>query len=410
MPELADLDLPYLPLDEPGFSDDPVPHFVAARRRHPWLARCSVGYVVTEHKAMREIMRHDAALVMGFNEIVEIMGATGTPWGDFIAGTIQVQSGAVHQRLRAAIHASFTPGEADRYRSVMREEIERLLDEWLPKGAFDFEEFISHFPITVLCRMIGASPEVIPQLRASLEALGLAFSMDRKYLPELQRGMGVLYDCVHALVADRRAGKRPAEGADLLDQLLEVRDAGQMDDAELYNLLIFLFGGGYDTSKNVLTLIMYNLLDRPDLYRRCAESPEFCRRVMNETFRFNGPSTATRKVVADIVVRDVRFPAGTLIMFPWSVSGRDETAVEDPHVYDPDRPGVHNHFAFGLGAHMCLGQFIARAQIEEGLHVIARRLLAPRLAGEVRWRPFPGVWGIHGLPIAFDAPRSAAQA
>jgi cytochrome P450 len=410
MLELADLDLPYLAVDEAGFSDDPVAHFAEARRRHPWLARCSVGYVVTEHKAMREMMRHDASMVMGFNELVEFMGATGTPWGDFIAGTIQVQSGAVHQRLRSAIHASFTPGEADRYRPVMRREIECLLDEWLPRGAFDFEEFIAHFPITVLCRMIGASPDVVPGLRASLEALGLAFSLDRKYLPELQQGMGVLQDCVQTLVAERRAGKRPSEEADLLDQLLEVRDAGLMDDAELYNLLIFLFGGGYDTSKNVLTLIMYNLIERPDLYQRCAESVEFCRRVMNESFRFNAPGSATRKVVDDVVVRDVRFPAGTLVMFPWSVAGRDATAVEDPDVYNPDRAGVHNHFAFGLGAHMCLGQFIARAQIEEGLHVIARRLANPRLTGEVRWRPFPGVWGIHGLPITFDAPQPAAQA
>jgi cytochrome P450 len=401
--ELANLDLAYLPVEEPGFSDDPVSHFVAARRRHPWLARCTLGYIVTEQKAMREIMLQDSRMVMGFNEIVDLMGATGTPWGNFIAGTIQVQSGAVHKRLRGALAASFTPGWANKYRGIMREEIERLLDEWLPRGAFDFEEFISHFPITVLCRMIGVSPEVVPELRSSLEALGLALSMDRKYLPELQRGMGILYDCVHKLVRERRAGQRLAPEPDLLDQLIEVRDAGSMDDEELYNLLIFLFGGGYDTSKNVLTLIMYNLLGKPELYERCAGGLEFCRKVMNETLRFNSPSTSTRKVTEDFVVRDVRFPTGTLIMFPWSVAGRDETAVADPHVYNPDRPGTHGHVAFGLGPHMCLGQFIARAQIEEGLHVIARRIKNPRLSGEFRWRPFPGVWGISGLPITFEA-------
>jgi cytochrome P450 len=401
--ELADLDLAYLAVDERGFSDDPVPHFVAARRRHPWLARCTLGYIVTEQKAMRELMLQNSRMVMGFNEIVDMMGATGTPWGDFVAGTIQVQSGAVHKRLRDAVAASFTPGWANKYRGVMREEIERLLDAWSPRGAFDFEEFISNFPITVLCRMIGASPDVVPQLRASLEALGLAFSMDRKYLPDLQRGMGILYDCVRELVRERRAGKRPSPEIDLLDRLIAVRDSNAMDDDELYNLLIFLFGGGYDTSKNVLTLIMYNLLDKPEIYQRCAGSLEFCRKVMNETLRFNSPSTSTRKVTEEFVVRDVHFPVGTLIMFPWSVSGRDETAVEEPHVYNPDRPGGHGHVAFGLGPHMCLGQFIARAQIEEGLHAIARRIKNPRLTAEVRWRPFPGVWGIVGLPIAFEA-------
>jgi hypothetical protein len=45
---------------------------------------------------------------------------------------------------------------------------------------------------------------------------------------------------------------------------------------------------------------------------------------------------------------------------------------------------------------------MARAQIEEGVHLIAQRLVNPRLTGDVTWRPFPGVWGIKTLPIAFD--------
>jgi cytochrome P450 len=51
---------------------------------------------------------------------------------------------------------------------------------------------------------------------------------------------------------------------------------------------------------------------------------------------------------------------------------------------------------------MCLGQHIARAQIEEGLHLIAQRLRNPRRAGPSGWRPFFGTWGMRGLPIEFD--------
>ena len=57
--------------------------------------------------------------------------------------------------------------------------------------------------------------------------------------------------------------------------------------------------------------------------------------------------------------------------------------------------------AFGRGMHLCLGQFIARAQLEEGLHLIAQRLTQPRLTGTPGHRPFPGVWGFRGLPIEF---------
>jgi cytochrome P450 len=50
---------------------------------------------------------------------------------------------------------------------------------------------------------------------------------------------------------------------------------------------------------------------------------------------------------------------------------------------------------------MCLGQYIARAQLQEGLHLVAQRMKDPHMAGEMGWRPFPGVWGIKGLPIEF---------
>jgi cytochrome P450 len=61
--------------------------------------------------------------------------------------------------------------------------------------------------------------------------------------------------------------------------------------------------------------------------------------------------------------------------------------------------------------HLCLGQFLARAQMEEGLHLMAQRITDPRPAGEVSWRPFPGVWGVNSLPISFTpaAPRGAAE-
>jgi hypothetical protein len=54
---------------------------------------------------------------------------------------------------------------------------------------------------------------------------------------------------------------------------------------------------------------------------------------------------------------------------------------------------------------------MARANLEEGLHLIAQRITNPRLAGPVSWRPFPGTWGIRSLPIEFTpAPRRAEPA
>lgn len=403
MKSLTDLDLPFLPMEEEAFAADPFPYFDEARQQHPWLARCSFGYVVHGHTAIRDLLRQDDKLEPSFDDVVELMGASDTEWGRFQHTQLLNLSGDAHRRLRDIVAPLFTPAAANRNRDLMRETMLRVLDEWAPAEAFDFEEFVSHFPVTVMCGLIGADPGEIPRLRSSLEALGLAFGMNRDIMPRVERAHLVMDEFVQGLVAQRRQNPRP-EGSDpdLLDTLLGVTGEGGLADRELYDLLIFLFVAGYDTSKNVLTFIMHVMLDRPEDYARCAEDIAFCRKVVEEALRFHSPATITRRVGEDIVFRDVKFPRGTLIFFTVNVSGRDPEAYDQADEFIPERELKVRHTAFGQGMHICLGQFIARAQIEEGLHLIARRLKNPRLVGPVGHRPFFGVWGLRGLPIEFE--------
>jgi cytochrome P450 len=410
MQQAADLELPHLAMEEPVFAEDPFSRFAEARRHHPWLARSSFGIVVTDYDAIKDLLGMDGPLRTAHDNVSELMGAKGTPWGRFMEEQILGQSGEAHKRMRDLLAPMFTPRNANRHRPLMREVISRQLDEWAPRGRFDFEEFSSYFPITVMCSLIGAPPEVIPKLRASMEALGLAMCLDPEHLPALQHGTQVLDDFVHELVEERRKRGPTSGEPDLLDLLMEANHEGGLNDRELADLLIFLFVAGYDTSKNVLTLTMRALLDRPDDYRRCAEDKAFCGKLLEESLRFNNPATIPRLATQDIVYRDVLFPAGSMLFFPVSVATRDPRAVPDSESFKPERPQENRHMAFGRGMHICLGQFIARAQIEEGLHLIAQRITRPKLAGDVGFRPFPGVWGLRGLPIEFTpAPRVRSE-
>jgi cytochrome P450 len=404
MRTIADLALPNLPMEDAGFAADPWPHLEAARRQHPWLATCSFGYVVHSYDAIRDLLWLDHSLQGAYTNVVDIMQARGTPWGRFQQESLLAQTGDAHKRIRSVLAPAFTPQQANRHRPLMRKVIAELLDEWVPKGAFDFEEFASYFPITVLCSLMGASPDVIPHLRSSMEAFGLSLSMDPNHLPALQQATEVLDAFAQDLVAERRRQpRRPAGEADLLEILVNTLESGGLTERELYDLLIFLFVAGYDTSKNALTLLMNVLIDRPDLYRRCAEDPDFCTKVVEENFRYLTTSTIPRIVTKDIDYRDVRIPKGTMLFFPVSISGRDPDAIDDPDSFDPERGQLKKHLTFGLGVHICLGQFIARAQIQEGTHQITRRIANPRRAGPSAWRPFYGVWGLKGLPIEFDS-------
>ena len=279
----------------------------------------------------------------------------------------------------------------------------RLLDEWAPKGKIDFEEFASYFPISNMFTMVGAPIEEIPAIRSSLETLGLAFSMDKSLLPEIYGAYERLEKLVQALIDHRRQYREEGSPDDLLSLLISTADEGGVNNRQLEDLIIFFFIAGYDTSKNVLTHTMYQLLQHPHIYRRCATDLDYCRKVVEEGLRYFNPGSVPRFANEDIVYRDVLIPRGTMVWFNLNISGRDSGVYENPDKFDPDREVAphQRHVAFSLGKHMCLGQFIARAQLQEGLHQISQRMQNPKLAGEIGWRPYPGAWGLDGLPIEF---------
>lgn len=398
----SDLDLPFLDMDQDWFAANPYPEFERAREQHPWLARWPIGYVITDYQAIRDIFAMEGKMGMLYDDIVRLMDAEGTPWGNFQQRHMLSMSGEHHKQIRDVLAPSFTPRRANQHRDLMRETVKELLDEWVPMGAFDFEEFAGYFPVRVMTRLIGASPEVIPKLRSAMEAIGRSTNMDKRWLPAMQEGVVTMENFVADLIAERRANPHTGENPDLLDLLMETRDKDLITEQEFEDLLIFLFVAGYDTSKNMLGLTMIELLQNPKMYQRCGEDYEYARLVVEEAFRCHSTISSQRVIKEDIVYKDTLLEKDAIVWFPLSVSLHDPRYADDPDRFNPERERKHSHIAFGLGAHICLGQYIARFQIHEGMHQIAKRIRNPRLTGEPHWRTFPGAWGVDSLPIEFD--------
>src|SRR5690606_6521353 len=118
------------------------------------------------------------------------------------------------------------PRYANQIRPLMREIMGNLLDEWLPKGGFDFAEFASYYPVSVMTSMIGARLDVIPGLRESLETLGRAYSLDPRLEPALQKAILHLDAFCKELVAERRRHPDHEGPPDLLDMLIEASREG----------------------------------------------------------------------------------------------------------------------------------------------------------------------------------------
>ncbi len=407
MPLITDMQLPELPVETPAFHSDPMTFVDAAREVHPWLARFHGGYVIHGYQALKDLAFMDEMLEMGLDNVAEFYQVQGTPIADFLSGMLNSNTGADHRRLRDSIARAFTPRSANRARPLMQEKITELLDEWVPRGEFDFADFASYFPVSVLCGVLGVSSEPIGRIRSAIESYMKIFTLQRELVPELTAAYDTLWNFVDDLVLEREKESRVVDidpnDSGLLDVLIATKNAGNLTEKELRYMLLVLFIGGYDTSKNILTLIMYKMLQHPDYWARCAEDLKFCGKVIEEILRYSNIATTFRNVRQEFDYEGHRFPKGVLVAFATPLANRDPQAFPDPMRFDPERVDENKHLAFGRGAHICPGQFLARAQLQEGLQLIAQRIPHPQLAGEIGWRPFLGAWGLSTLPISVGA-------
>ena len=102
------------------------------------------------------------------------------------------------------------------------------------------------------------------------------------------------------------------------------------------------------------------------------------------------------------------FGAGTLLFLSTSAANHDPAAYDRPHVFDITAERAPQ-LTFGGGSHFCLGSNLARAELAEGLMLLARVLPGLELDGEPTWRPPMGIFGPETLPIRFAAPTSSAD-
>lgn len=401
MPLLTEMDLPLMPAETPEFAANPMPYVEEARQKHPWLAKSNVGgYIIHGYHPAKDIIGMDDNTHPFYPGVAKFYDAEGTEWGNFISEMMNATVGEKHRRLRMSVQSAFTPKNINRYRGLMREVISELLDEWAPKGRFDFADFAANFPITVFCGLLGVSSEVVPRIRDALEAQTASVSLNRDLRDSILAAFDVLWDFADTAIKEREKTGGSSHG--LIDTMIAAKKAGTINDTEMRQNLIMFAAGGYDTSKNMLSLIVHILMQHPEMWERCAEDIGYCRKVVNEALRHSGISTVYRSVVQDFEYDGVMFPKGTMLILMVSMAGRDPSVFPNPQDFDPERKNANQHVTFGRGEHFCIGMHLARAQIEEGLQLVAQRLHRPRLAGEVTWRPYMGVWGLQTLPIEFD--------
>lgn len=386
---------------------------LAEARRHHWLARQPLGYIVTTHDDALALLR-DRRFHSALSMLPALSGLdpdTFSEPDEFVTRrrqSILSMEGPEHARLRRLVAPAFTPAAADRLRPFMGGVITSLVETMAPAGHGDLvQEVCEPYPIPIICELLGAPKEDWKQFSEWATDIFRIFNQDLLAdMPLIERATAELDAYVRDMVERRRS--RPAD--DLLSALIAVEEEGdRLSTDELVMLAEAVLMAGTDTTRNQLACSVAVLLGHPDQLQRLADQPELAPGAVEETMRYLGAVRGTARFASeDIEYRDVLFPRGTLVALSLSGANRDPSVFDDPDGFDVTRQGAARQMTFGSGIHHCLGASLARAELQEALPVIARALPGLAADGPIEWKPATfGIWGPARLPLRWEvaAPR-----
>jgi hypothetical protein len=305
-----------------------------------------------------------------------------------------------HDVLRRMITREFMVKRVEALRPRIQELVDTLIDAMLAgdKPADLVEALADPMPSTVICWLLGVPME------------DQGFFQDRStYLfrrgvPDEVRGKKILElnDYIYDLV-DR---KNAEPGDDIVSRLVvEQMRTGHLDRRGVQGMAFLLLVAGHETTGNMTALGTLALLQHPEQYAALREDPSLVPGAVEELLRYltilNEPNF--RVAAEDLEIGGQQIRAGDAVIPLTFSANRDEGHYSDPDTLDIHR-GVRDHLAFGFGVHQCLGQPLARVELQVVYATLARRIPTLRLAVPLEKVPYKtdvDIYGVHALPVTW---------
>jgi cytochrome P450 len=304
-----------------------------------------------------------------------------------------------HGPRRRMLAPEFTMRHVKKLRPYIQRVVDDLIDEMLAGSRpVDLVRALAMpLPASVVCELLG-----MPFHDRGLIERG-TFAMLRSSVSpeERQRIGGEMRGYVDRLVSAKEA--EPTD--DLLGRLVERNRETQLYD---HNLLVgvtmLLLTAGFETTVNVVTLGVAALLSHPEQLAAIRGDAAAVPTAVEELLRYTNVVDAMPRVAtADIEVGGVTVRAGDGLLLSFAGANRDEEVFPQATVFDTSRDARH-HVAFGYGIHQCIGQHLARVELEITFRTLFTRIPGLRLAAPVDELPFKSdsiMYGIDELPVTW---------
>ncbi|RZQ61459.1 cytochrome P450 [Amycolatopsis suaedae] len=282
-----------------------------------------------------------------------------------------------HTRLRRMITKFFTVKRIDAMRPRIQEVVDGFVEQMISKGppADLVADFALPVPSLVISVMLGVPYSDHEFFQRNSK------TMTNRNLPADEQAQATRTLFAYLLDLVHRKEREPAD--DIISTLVhEYVATGELTHEQVAINGVALLIAGHDTTARMLSMGTAVLLQHPDQLARLRDTddPAVVARAVEELLRFLSIAEMLPRVAtADITVGEQVIRAGDGVVLNYLAGNHDPSFVADPGVLDLDR-NVRGQLAFGYGVHQCLGQPLARAELQIGLPTLLRRLPGLRLA------------------------------
>ncbi|MGM1062423.1 cytochrome P450 [Saccharothrix sp. Mg75] len=357
------------------------------------------AWAVSSHAAARELLLSDAFSVdrrhPNYPSLVPFTHDVG------FRASIGEMDPPEHGAARRAVNGEFTQRRVEAMRPDVQEVVDGLVDALLagPKPADLVPALALPLPTTLICELLGVPEEDREAFRVRSATMIDLFTAPQERMAAIGALLGYIDQLVTAKEAD--------PGDDLVGR--RIRRAREDDDGTdhqaLVELALTLLVAGFESTANQISLGVVALLRHPDQLDLLRREPERWPAAVEELLRYCSilNPVSYRVAADDVTIAGVAVRRGDGVVALGTAVNRDPEVFADPDRLDVTRTSGR-HLAFGHGAHVCVGQHLARVELQVVYETLFRRVPDLRLAvpvEELSFKDEAAAYGLNSVPVTW---------
>jgi cytochrome P450 len=297
-----------------------------------------------------------------------------------LRGNTLCSDGSEHRRLRQIILKPMRASLLDSLRSEVTTKAEQLVDRLVAKRKFcAVAELAAALPVDIVASAVGLPAEGSERMLIWAEQMFNCFGPSNE---RSRSAFPVLQEMMHYATTQAVRGKlKPGSWA---EAIIDAVDRSEVEEVARPVLMIDYMGPSLDTTIHAIGNGVWLFAKHPEEWRKVCEAPARAALAVNEILRMESPIQGfSRSVTKDYDMGGITLPLGSRVIAFYGAANRDPRKFPSPETFDVTRNAVEQ-LAFGIGPHVCVGQHLARLEMNAIFQALATRVTRFHIEKEVR--------------------------